>query len=66
MLNLIITSVGVFILIFCILFVLKYVLIFVNRLREDDPKEVDLTDKEVLFIRLAMTYILTFLWLVIF
>ena len=66
MLNLIITTVGVFILIFCILFILKYILIFVNRLREDDPKEVDLTDKEVLYIRLSITYILTFLWLVIF
>lgn len=66
MLNITILSIGVFTLIFTILYVLKYVFVFVNKLKQDDPEEVDLTEREVLYLRLSITYILTFLWLVIF
>jgi hypothetical protein len=55
------TSLSVFIFIFCILITLKYISGFLSALFSDPPKKFDVTNKEQLLIGGSLSYILTFI-----
>jgi hypothetical protein len=56
-----INQIQIFLLVLSVIFLLKFAIEFLIKLRDDDPKPIEITKVNQVFIYLAISYVITFI-----
>jgi hypothetical protein len=55
------SQIKVYFLVLSLIFLLKFIFQFVSKLRDENPKAMEVSKTEVIFIYLSLAYIITFI-----